>query len=277
VKQDFTAFGKGTTDGLAQDIGKIIADEKASFDKYVASLKSGLDASITKYAALVRAEFRKQMANAENFVNKFELDIPFLRKKMTFDEALATLTITNGRAAFKGLKIGSSEFRVEADGSYGLLDGSIQARARLSLDAKLAKNALLGIFAGKDGRPEIAFEVATTGGAFSFKLLSDPIATRMRDLAAAKAGEYMKDYIAKNVTLDAFLKQLGGSSATADGGKPEQAIDAAKTSRKSALAAEKSRRTQALVDEGKSITKSIETDAKKTAASILPGKLGKFP
>ncbi len=274
VKKEYAAFGKGLSEGLVQDIAKIIDGEKKRFETWASTLKNSLDAQITKYATSVRNEFRKQLANVRSFVDSFELDIPFLRKRMEFDEAKTSLSITNGFMVFKGLSIGGKEFRVSADGSYGLLDGSITANLRLSLDKRHAANPLIGLFAAADGRPEIGFRAATTKGELAFSLEGPPLVERMKSLAADKAQEFMKNYLAKNVSLDAFLSRIGGGE-TLDGRNGKTAIAAAKNSKNAALQNEKTRRVKMLADEGRTIKKKIEDDAKKAAVQIIPGSLKK--
>lgn len=274
AKKEYAAFGKGLSEGLAKDIAKIIEGERQRFTDWSKSVKNSLDAQITKYAASVRNEFRKQLANVRSFVDSFELDIPFLRKRMEFDEARTGLDITNGVMVFKGLSIGGKEFLVQADGSYGILDGSITAHLRLSLDKRHAANPLIGIFAAADGRPELGLSIKTVQGNLVFSLDGPPLFERMKSLAADKAQEYIRNYLAQHVTMDAFLSRIGGGNAvTADSGKV--AITAAKNSRNTALQNEKARRARMLADESRAIKKKMEDDAKKSVASVLPGGLKK--
>jgi hypothetical protein len=274
VKKEYSAYGKGLADGLAKDVSKIIDGEQKRFDTWANTIKNSLDDQIEKYASTVRNEFRKQLANVRAFVDKFELDIPFLRKRMTFDKAQAGLSITNGRMAFSGLSIGGKEFRVTASGSYGLLDGSIDAEMNLSLDARHASNPLIGIFAGADGRPEVGMSLKTVKGELSFSLVGPPLVERMKELATDKAKEYMNDYLAKNVNLNAFLSKIGGGEAQ-DSSAGKSAITTAKRSRTQSLQTEKNRKIQSLADEGRALKKKIEDDAKKALTQVLPGGLKK--
>lgn len=274
VKTEYAAFGKTLSAGLTKDVAKIIDGEKKRFQDWATTIKNSLDAQITKYATRVRNEFRKQLANVRSFVDSFELDIPFLRKRMEFDEAKTSLSITNGFMVFKGLSIGGKEFRVSADGSYGLLDGSIAAKLSLSLDKRHAANPLIGIFTKADGRPELGISIKTEKGTLSFSLDGPPLFERMKSLAADKAKEFIKSYLAKNVSMDAFLSQIGGGTAlNASSGKA--AITTAKNSKNTALQNEKARRVNMLADEGRAIKKKIEADAKKSVASALPGGIKK--
>lgn len=274
VKEEYAAFGKKLSEELVQDTAKIIESEKKRFDTWSNTLKNSLDTQIDKYATSVRNEFRRQLANVRSFVDGFELDIPFLRKKMEFDEARTALIITNGVMAFQGLSIGGKEFNVKMDGSYGLVDGALRATLNLSLDTKHASNPLLGLFVVADGRPELGFRVASTKDGFRFSLAGPSVSERMKSLAASKAQAFIKDYLEKNVSLDSFISRIDGGKPL-DAGNGKAAITAAKNSKSTALQNEKTRRVKALSDEGRNIRKKIEADAKKAVTKVVPGNLKK--
>jgi len=265
VQNSYAAFIKTQTEGLQADVSNVIAAEQKRHTDYINNLQGGIDQSVEKYAAGIRAQFQKQLNRAEDFANSYDLDIPFLRKRMSFDRVSTILTMTNGVMRLSDLKIASGEFSLDGSGNYNLVSGDFEAAAKLILDKRYASNTILSLFLNTGGAPELGVEVKTVNGKFSFKLLGDPIPKRMSNIAVAKAKEYMQSYLDKYVTPDAFLASLrsGGLGQSAD---PKSLIASLQQKRLSSLTSQKTAQKQSLADEGRDIAKKIEEDALKAIA-----------
>ncbi|MDR2734207.1 MAG: AsmA family protein [Spirochaetota bacterium] len=265
VQTGYAAFAKTQAEGLQTDVNAFIEAEQKRHTDYIAALQGGLDQSVEKYAASIRAQFQKQLGRAEDFVDSYDLSIPFLHKRMSFDHVSTILTITNGVMRLRGLKITSKEFSVDGNGDYNLVNDDFDAAAKLILDKRFASNTILSLFLNSDGAPELDFEVKTVNGKFSFKLLGDPIPKRMSNIAAAKAKEFMHSYLDRYATSDSFLANLrsGGFGESLD---PKSAIASLQQRRLSLLTSQKAAQRQSLLNEGKDIAKKIEEDALKAIA-----------
>jgi hypothetical protein len=268
VRSEYASFILAQAEELNAEITAIIETEQRRHNEYISALQGNLDTVIERYAGSVRNQFLRQIGRVENFVDSFDLDIPFLSKRMTFDRVSTLLSSTNGVMHFSGLTIHGKEFTVGANGSYNLINDDINVRLRLALDRRFASNAIMGLFLNTAGVPELEIEVATRNGRFHFALLGDPIPKRMGAFAANKAKEFMHDFIDKNVTADSFLASLraGGGHDGAD-----NEISAAKQRRLFSVSSEKTRRKQLLANEGKEVVRRIEEDIRRAVAGNLPG------
>jgi len=271
VQNEYTAYIQAQTESLTSEIDGIIASEQKRYTDYIGGLQGNFNAAVERYAGAIRDQFTRQINRAEDFINSYDLDIPFLRKRMRFDRVGTLLTITNGLMHLQDLVIHGEDFSVEASGSYNMINDDIDVRAKIVLAAHYASNTILGLFKNSEGAPELEFEVSVLNGRIHFALLGEPIPKRMGAIAADKAKEYMHSFIAKNVTTESLLASLRMGDSHENSGK--NAILNAKTSRLSSLAAEKLLKKQALTEEGKSIARKIEEDALKAIAGSIPIKI----
>ena len=264
VREEYASKVLKQTDELNSKITTIIETEEKKHTDYINTLQGNLSGVVDKYAGSVSAQFRNQIGRAENFANSFDLDIPFLSKRMTFDNLSSHLSVTNGLMRIRDLNIQGKEFGVDAGGSYNIVNDDMDVRIKLSLDKRFASNAILSLFLNSAGIPELEFEISVQSGKFHFALLGEPIPKRMGNLAVAKAKEFIQSFINKNVSTDSFLASL-----RSDGGQggANSAITAAKQSSLSLLATEKTHYKSILAGENKAVVKKIEEDILREAAA----------